>query len=216
MARMTALQISQLDNMNAASQRAGGLGTLIDTIQYGGIATPDAGNLNVLSAIEYSIAPVLGTATKVHAAIPLLVGTQTIITGITNPDVPRLVSVKGNDANVTGNVVITGTDINDNVITNTIALNAANEVAGTKAFKTVTSIALPTYAVAGTETVSIGTTAKIGLPVAVPNASVVIAKTFDGSADAGTVTASATLEGSVYATAGTYNGAKIVSLVILA
>ena len=36
-------------------------------------------------------------------------------------------------------------------------------MAGTKAFRTVTSIQLPVYSVAGTETVSVGITGKLGL-----------------------------------------------------
>ena len=59
------------------------------------------------------------------------------------PDVPRSLTVKGNDANVAGNVTIEGTDIEDKAISEVIALNGANVVNGNKAFKTVTEITLP-------------------------------------------------------------------------
>jgi hypothetical protein len=65
-------------------------------------------------------------------------------------------------ASLTGNVVITGTDIRGKVITDTIALNNNATVDGVKAFKTVTSILLPARVTAG-DTVSIGITVKMGL-----------------------------------------------------
>lgn len=81
------------------------------------------------------------------------------------PDVARNLTVKGNDANVVGNVTIEGLDIDGRAISEVIALNAANVVVGNKAFAEVTKITLPKYAVANTERVRIGTGAKIGLPV---------------------------------------------------
>lgn len=207
MKQLTALQIAQLNNMNVSSQRAGGLGTLL----YGQLAIPDAGSLAIMSPLRYRTAPALASATGVHAAITLTTSTQTVTTGITNPGVPRILTIKGSQASQAGNVVITGTNINDEVITETIALNEANSVDGTKAFKTVTSIALPVRTTAG-DTVSIGTGAKIGFPCAIPNASLVFAKSFNLTVDAGTVTAAATVESSLYAAAGTFDGAKYLDL----
>lgn len=215
MARLTTLQKTQLDNMNAAAQR-GALGTRIDALEYGTATVPSAGTLTSLSAMEYATTPAIGTATYVHAAIALTASTQTITTSITNPDFPRIVTIKGNASGITGNVVITGTNYVGAAISDTIALNGATEVLGVKAFKTVTSIALPVEVHAGTDTVSIGVGNKIGFPIAIPNASVVIAKTFDGSADSSTITAAATVEGSLAAVAGTFNGTKIYKLVFLA
>ena len=108
-------------------------------------------------------APDAPAAANVLAATLLTAAVQTISTGITNPDFPRILSIVGNDGNVTGNVVITGTNIRGEAITDTIAANGTNTVAGVKAFKTVTSIQLPVYAVAGTETISVGITDKLGL-----------------------------------------------------
>ena len=215
MARMTALQIAQLNNMNAAAQRAG-IGTRLDAVEYGTVINPDVGTLDALSVISYAIAPALQTAVYVHAATLLTTGVQTISTAITNPDVPRILTVKGNDGNVTGNVVFTGTDFDDNALTETIALSGTSEVVGTKAFKTVTSYTIPVYAVAGTETVSVGVGVKVGLPVAIPGIASVLAHNFDGAVDSGTVTTGGTLPTSIYAVAGTMDGAKEVQLIFIA
>jgi hypothetical protein len=108
-------------------------------------------------------APDAAAVNNVLAATLLTTAVQTVTTGITNPDFPRLLVVDGGDGNVTGNVVITGTDIRGNAISDTIALSGTDTVPGIKAFKTVTSIQLPVYAVAGTETVSVGVSDVLGL-----------------------------------------------------
>ncbi len=107
---------------------------------------------------------VVGDIDAVHAAITLLSTVQTITTAITNPPCPRTLSITGTMAggSLTGNVVITGTDAGDNVITDTIALNDNATVAGVCAFKTVTSIALPVRVTAA-DTVKIGYTEALGI-----------------------------------------------------
>jgi len=217
MTRMTSKMISDLDRMNEASRRSGGLGTRLDALEFGSLVAPSAGTVTPLTAVKYSTHPAVGTATYVHAAILLIqTVTKDVSTAITNPDYPRIATVKGNGAAVTGNVVITGTDINGVAITDTIAASGANEVLGVKAFKTITNINVPPYAVAGTESISIGVGNKIGFPIAVPDASTVIAKTFDGAADNTTVTVGATAALSLAAPTGTFNGVKIYELVFLA
>lgn len=104
------------------------------------------------------------SATAILAATALTDEAQAIITGITNPAVPRSLTVKGNAAGITGNVVITGTNYAGAVITETIALNGSTAVEGTKAFKTVAKIDLPVEVNVGTDTVSVGTGTKLGLP----------------------------------------------------
>ena len=129
-------------------------------------------------------APDAPSATGVLAATLLTTAVQTVTTGITNPDFPRLLSVTGNDGNVTGNVVITGTNIRGEAITDTIAANGTNTVAGVKAFKTVSSIQLPVYAVAGTETISVGILDKLGLQ-SIPMSTTVISEDSGNAADTG-------------------------------
>jgi hypothetical protein len=59
------------------------------------------------------------------------------------PSVPRNLVVTGNVSGITGNVVIDGTNYENEDITETIALNGATPVLGAKAFKTIDTITLP-------------------------------------------------------------------------
>lgn len=125
--------------------------------------------------------PIVGAVDSVHAAITLLATVQNITTAITNPDFPRTISIKGTKAggSLTGNVVITGTNIRNEVITDTIAINTNDsEVFGVKAFKTVTNIALPVRASAG-DTVTVGMGDALGLDRCM-NGNEVILMTADG------------------------------------
>lgn len=209
--QITASSKLALDRMNRASQMVGGLGTLF----LGQALVPDVGILSCMATLEYKIAPALASNTAVHANVTCPTsGTTTVTTAITNPDVPRLLVVKGNQATVTGNVVINGTDINDAVITETIASNGTSAVESTKAFKTVTSFVIPTRG-AASDAISIGTSAKVGMPLALDNAKQFQYATFDGSDDAGTLTAGTTVPTTVYAAAGTFDGAKLLKIVFL-
>lgn len=106
-------------------------------------------------------------ATAVLGDTATVVAGTTITTGITNPDVPRNLTITtgGTTANIAaGDVVITGTNIEGKTITEnfTMADNLAGSVTGNKAFKTVSRIVFP--AADGTAaTISVGTGAKIGL-----------------------------------------------------
>lgn len=99
------------------------------------------------------------------------------------PDVARNLTVKGNDANVTGDVDIEGLDADGAAIAETIALNGANVVAGNKAFAEVTQITLPVWDTADTERVRVGLGAKLGLPVRLGR-NTVIAAFLDGVREA--------------------------------
>lgn len=74
---------------------------------------------------------------------------------------PRNLTIVASAAQ-TGDAVITGTNIADKVITETLTIDGSTPVIGTLAFKTVTKVVLPIKA--GTETVSLGWGDKIGLP----------------------------------------------------
>ena len=121
---------------------------------------------------RYKIAPALHTAVYVHAAINLLAAAQDIKTGITNPDVPRIVTIKGGIAGQAGNVVITGTNILGATITDTIALNGTGEVLGVNAFKTVTNIHVP--AQTHTATAQVETATVVGTVTEAGNAKAVV------------------------------------------
>ena len=103
------------------------------------------------------------SATATHAAVTLTAVAQTVTTAITQPDFPRIVTVKGNAGGIAGNVVVSGTDIRGNAISDTIALNAGSEVLGIKAFASVDSILLPAKTNVSGDTVSIGIGDKLGL-----------------------------------------------------
>lgn len=88
-----------------------------------------------------------GTSTAVLAATNGSASAQTVTTGITNPDVPRALSVTPT-ANITGSplaVVITGINVEGKPFTETfiIPVNSTTTVNGVKAFKSVTSVAIP-------------------------------------------------------------------------
>lgn len=94
----------------------------------------------------------------IHAAITLGAEAVDVATGITNPAVPRNVTVKGNVSGVIDDVVVTGTDYAGDAIEETITLNGTSVVAGAKAFKTITSINVPAQThtpAAQTETITV-------------------------------------------------------------
>lgn len=175
-----------------------------------------AGSLALSFLAHYQIAPALQTATYVHAAVTLGTGvTTTVTTAITQPDYPRIATIKGNAGGIAGNVVITGTNFKGEVITDTIALNGANEVLGVKAFRTITSILLPARTQAG-DTVSIGVGKLFGLPHIVANATYLLIKNFNGSADVGTLAVDADeIEKNLFSLNGTPDGSKLVDLFYL-
>jgi hypothetical protein len=186
------------------------------TIDREGAPVLPVANLQAAILQHYRIDPDAISAVAVHAAIPLLAAVQTITTAITNPDFPRTLTVKGNAAGVAGNVLITGTNILDQVITDTIALNGADEVEGVKAFKTVASIALPVEVNAGTDTVSVGIGKKLGLPHIVLAPLCMMVNLFDGADDAGTLAVDDNeIEKNLFSLAGVPNGAKWVDLYYL-
>ena len=94
----------------------------------------------------------------------------------------------------TGNMVITGTNIDGVAISETIALTSDTPVESTKAFKTVTNINLPVKA--GSETIIVGWGDKVGLLFKLTAAAKdrpIIEATLDGviEATAPTITADA-------------------------
>lgn len=129
--------------------------------------TSDAEGVGVdrgfLAHIDFG-SPAAQSISAILGATGLTTETQTITEGITDPDVPRNLKIKANAADVTGDVVINGTDIGDNAITETIALSGDTEVQGDKAFKSITSIELPVETNTGTDEVQVGTANKLGIP----------------------------------------------------
>lgn len=100
-------------------------------------------NADLVTTVHHQLTPDAVSATAVMAAQNLAVEEQSKSTGLTSPDVPRTVTVKGNAAGIAGDVVITGTNVNGEEIEDTIALSGTDEIEGVKAFKTVTQVDLP-------------------------------------------------------------------------
>lgn len=104
----------------------------------------------------------------VHAAVTDTGSQQVVTTGITNPPAPR--NITATSGGVAGDikaiqVVIQGTDVNDEVISETLPVfteNSATTVVGSKAFKTVTSITIPAHDGNGATT-EVGFGDKLGL-----------------------------------------------------
>lgn len=89
-------------------------------------------------------------------------GTTVVTTGITNPGVARCVRVVGNQATCTGNLVVAGKNQFGESITDTLAINGTTPVNGVKAFKTISSITVPTRG-AASDSITVGPDVKLGL-----------------------------------------------------
>jgi hypothetical protein len=178
-----------------------------------GVPPADMGYISYL--VEHAVTPPTVSATGVHAAISLTAAAQTVSTGFSQPSMAMAVSVKGNTSGITGNVAITGWNLAKETITDTIALNGTSTVAGTKAFRRITSIALPARTHVG-DTVSIGTTKVIGLPYKLSGTWRLIKVNLGGTDDESpTITASATaLESNTVTPSGTPDGAKVLTTVM--
>lgn len=165
---------------------------------------------------RYAIAPAADAVDAVLAATALADGATTTVTeGIFDPDVPRALSVTGNQAGVAGDVVITGKDIAGNTITETIVANGAATVEGSKAFAEVTSIVLPALVGAG-DTISVGTLDVYGIPHKLKAAGVLLASLYGNAADAGTLNVDASnLEANTYEPAANPNGSTAIDLYYL-
>lgn len=101
-------------------------------------------------------------------------------TGITNPAIPRNITATagGTAGDIKAiQVIITGTNFNDEVITETLpafTVDTAGTVTGSKAFKTITQIDIPAHDGTGATTV-IGWGDKLGLPIKLSHNTVLVA-----------------------------------------
>jgi len=151
--------------------------------------------------------PAVAANTGVLAAQTLPTsGTLVVTAGITNPDVPRTVRLKGNQSTTQGLVVtVVGTDIYGNALTEAVTMGGAfaTPTDSVNAFKTVTSVTFPTRGGAS-DTISVGLGAALGLDslcdafsfLNTPTA-LITAKTVDTAViSKNTVTLAATLDGS--------------------
>lgn len=119
--------------------------------------------------IVLAAAAVAAATDGVHAAVVDNGAEQVIITGITNPAVPRnITATAGGTATDIGAIQVTieGTNYADEVITEILpafTLDTAGTVVGSKAFKTITSITIPAHSGLGATT-AIGFGEVLGIP----------------------------------------------------
>jgi hypothetical protein len=125
-------------------------------------------------------AAVVANTTAVKAAVNSTGSTLVITTGITNPAYPRALTATagGTAGDIKAiQVTVTGTNFNDEVITETLpvfTVDTAGTVQGSKAFKTVTQISIPTHDGNGATT-AIGFNEKMGIPFKLSRNSVIAA-----------------------------------------
>ena len=162
---------------------------------------------------HYAFAPAAIAAGSVLTATTLLdAAAQTLTQGFTHPDVPRVLSVKGNAAGIAGDVVIHGTDANGFPLTDTIALNGTTTVAGVVAFAKIVKITLPARTAAN-NSVQVGVTNKLGLWHSLTWDSRLVTQ-FDSAADAGTLAIdSDEVSKNIFTPAGALDGTKILRIV---
>lgn len=114
--------------------------------------------------------PAVGSTTGVHAAVTDTGVQVDVTTGITNIAIEYGRNVTATSGGTAGDikaiqVIITGTNSNGAVITETLPVfteNSATTVVGSKAFKTITNIRIPAHDGTGATT-AIGFGAKLGI-----------------------------------------------------
>ena len=136
------------------------------------------------------------------------------------PDVARLLTlthvtvVVGTDT--LGTVTITGTSIANRVISEVLTPSADAVVSTTKAFKTVTSIVGAGWVTAGgADTIIVGVGPALGLPVVVESTAVCMALVGTANVTPTVVDDYAIEKCTVDASAGTYDGTKVVYIDIV-
>lgn len=115
--------------------------------------------------------------------------------GARNVTVTQTITNAAEDTN--GTIVVVGTDLAGNVITETITPNGGATVAGAKCFATITSVTGAGWVINGADedTITVGFGALIGLPDRLTDTAQVLAASLNNvkQATAPTVTVSATL-----------------------
>lgn len=170
--------------------------------------------LDVSAAPVYTVARgFYGTTKAVHAAGATWTYVGTVVVPTAQPDVPRQLTITGSASGMNTPVLFEGEDFSQNVIRETVTASGTTTPVSANAFASVSfAIVGPRHA-AG-DTLTVGTGAKVGVPYIIGEAAALTAADFNGAADAGTLTANATLSLNVYAAAGTFDGTKELALFV--
>jgi hypothetical protein len=137
----------------------------------------DVEQAGYLKAREWrSPAPAASSTTNILAStVQPTAGTTTLTSGWTQPDVARVLRVVGNQVTVTGTLVVNGLDEDGNVIQDSLVLNGTTAVNGVYAFKSITSIVIPTRG-AASDAITIGGGPAIGIGSILVGNSVLLAQ----------------------------------------
>lgn len=162
--------------------------------------------------------PVVADTDKIVTTVDMKVGSYTIAA---QPDVARNITVTVTavgTADTMGTITITGTNVAGQVITEVLTPIAGSTVAGTKAFKTVTSVVGAGWvidAVEGTkDTVIVGVGTVIGLPIKILTGDCPLS-ILGTAIVVPTVTVGAIESCTIDASSGTYNGTKALYAVVV-
>lgn len=147
----------------------------------------------------------IATAQAVAAAGDATIDGARASSGVATLDKPRNVTAVSSDVgDTTQTLTVTGTDVYGETVVEEVSLNGTTTVAGKKAFKTVTQVAVDA-ALAGNLSVGFGDV--LGLPVFLPNAGMVLKELEGGAAaTAGTLVAGDLTAGGPTATTGDVRG----------
>lgn len=142
-------------------------------------------------AVAAASANAIALAQAVAGAGNLTLAGALASSGVATMDVPRnVVAVSANAGDTTQTATVYGTDEYGVSMSEALSLNGTTPAVGAKAFKTVTRIAL-SAATAGN--ITAGTGVKLGLPVYLPSAGLVLRELQDGAIPtAGTLVAGST------------------------
>ena len=216
MANLTATQISELNSMCAGAYRAS-LGTELADLQ----TRMDNIQTQVITKL-YS----LGTPIAADDDRIVVIGNGTMKVGdytlSAQPDVPRNVTVTHDSVGTTdtlGTITVTGTDVNDEVISEEITPVADSAVSGLKAFKTITTVTGAGWVVDEVEetadTVIVGVGDALGLPVVIALETSILMGFVGVAPIVPVVLANAAISNcTANLTTGTYDGTKVVSVFI--
>ena len=120
--------------------------------------------------------------TAIMGATVCIAATQ-VLTTTTNPDVPRVFTITNTGfGSATGSVIVTGVLTDGTSSAESIAITSGGVVIGSKAFTTVINVTLSSTCDA-TNSISVGTTDKIGLANSLHGNSTFVYKVKQGTAD---------------------------------
>lgn len=192
-------------------------GRVSNPILSGNVSVDDTAKVTGLTRKLVLGAPALLSATSVVATGTTHVGAFTLTgtTGTVVLDVPRnliVVSATNGTADTLGTLTIVGTDISGIKLSETFTV-ATGTTAGTKAFKTVTSVTgAGGVATDGGDTITVGHGNRIGLPITLSGSTGLILSTLGTTVGVYPTTGTKLSTSTVDASAATYDGAKVLTV----